>query len=670
MIPFQNPHLLWLLWLVPAVVGLLVWAGARRRAALFRLADAHLLSGLIPPPSPARSWLRSTLLAGAVTSFVLALGGPWWGFHWEDVARRGVDVVVALDLSRSMLAQDLKPDRLSAAKREIKDLLDLLQGDRIGLVVFSGVAYIQVPLTLDTNAVELFLDQLDTDTVPIGGTNLADAVRKGVQAFAPSDRAGRAILLITDGEDHGDELARAAEEAKREGVHVYVLGIGDPAGAPMPDGQGGFIEEDGKIVLSKLGESELMDLATNTGGAYVRAVAGDLDLRGIYVDGIRSDLVSREQQSTRKRREEERFQWPLSIGILLLVLESLLAPVRRNATPALALALALSAPGAAHAGFWPAWLGGGDPLEQGHEAYQRGDFQGALDRWLQAQVDHPADRRIDYDVGMASYRLSKYPEAEEAFLRAASTGETALAADALHNAGNAAFQQGKFQEAMAHYDKALALRPQDPDTQANRDLAQRRYEEMLEEAKKQQEERSQEEQEKQNQQQQSPGEDQEPGQGEGGQGQEGQQDPQQQGQDGEQQRQEQQKGQGQSQQQSQQEGQGQGEEGATPQGAPAEGAGGDPEKEAQEAQQGGQAAAADIQRDGQEAATPAGDGVVGSQTQGQEGQGQAGAARPGSLTKAQAEALLDALKQDQQRRRKERTQREGQRGRRAAGKDW
>lgn len=671
MIPFLHPQILWFLWILPPLFGLLFWAAGRRRAALSRLADARLLPGLVPPVSATRSWLRSGLLGGAVASFIVALGGPWWGFHWEEISRRGVDVVVALDLSRSMLAQDLKPDRLSAAKREVKDLLGLLQGDRLGLVVFSGVAFIQVPLTLDYNALELFIDGLDTDTVPIGGTNLADAVTKSTEAFAASDRAGRAVLLITDGEDHSGELKAAADGARREGVHVYVVGLGDPAGAPMPNGEGGFIEEDGKIVLSKLGEAELMELALTTDGAYVRGQAGDLDLRGLYLDGIRGHLESKEQGSSRKRREEERFQWPLALGILLLLMESLLSPVRRPGKT-LAVVLLLALPRPAQAGWWPNWFGGQDVISEGHDRFAAGDFQGAKDAWVKAQVDHPADRRLDYDVGMAQYRLGEFAEAEESFARAAETDQQGLAADASYNAGDAAFQQGKFQEAIARYDQSLTLRPGDEDATKNRDLAQRRYEEMLEEAKKQQQERKEEQEKKDDAQ----ADGQSPPQEEPGEGQEGEEG--EQGEQGQQQQQEQQQqqGSGRSEQEAKDPGEGEGQEQGTPDDAAAQGESGDEGKEKdapEQGQQGGEAAAADIDREGQGGETPEGDGVVASQTEESPTGDAAGAARairPGALTKAQAEALLDALKRDQQQRQKERTQREAKKGRRAAGKDW
>ncbi len=655
-IGFRHVELLWLLWLLVPLGALLWFAGQRRRAALLRFADKELLTKIAPPVTSGRTALRVSLLSLSFAGLLVALAGPTWGFHWEDVKRSGVDLVVALDLSRSMLAEDAKPDRLTSAKREIRDLLDLVRGDRIGLVAFAGTAFVQCPLTLDYRAFELFLDKMDPNWVPVGGTDLAAAVRVSMEAFPPNERSGRAVLLITDGEDHSGELQEAAEEARKQGVHVFVVGIGAKEGAPIPDGRGGFIKQNGRVVLSKLDDAALKELALTTDGTYVPSVAGDLDLRTIYLDDIKGTLEARELASSRERREEDRFQWALLPALLLLLIEGLAGPPRARVSTAVCVAVFLgltASPSPALAG---SWFQSDTPDRLGHAAFAEEDYEAALEHWTEAQVDAPGDRRIDYNLGQALYKLQRYPESEEAFTSATASDRTGLVADAYYGAGNAAFQQGRYPDAITHYEKCIELRPEDEEAEHNRDLAQRRFEELMEQAQQQEQDQSDQEE-------------QPPEDGQADEQEQGEQD-----QQGESEQKEQQQQQGQAGQQDEEAQDGQAEnDGEQPeQQEPSEGSEGQQEQENQEEQQqGGAAEAADIDRSGEGADDTQPDGAVSSNTEETEG----GDDRPaavveGALTEDQAEQLLKALEADQASRRDDRTEREARRGRRAAGKDW
>ena len=650
---FSDPQMLWLLWLILPLLLLLRIAAARKTAALHRFADPELLDQLRPSASIGRTALRRILLFAALTGIVVALAGPRWGFQWEEVERRGVDLVVALDLSRSMLAADAKPDRLTAAKREIRDLMALLQGDRVALVAFAGTAFIQCPLTLDYRAFELFLDEMDPDWVPVGGTDLAGAVRTSIEAFPTNERSGRAVLLITDGEDHSGKLQLAAEDARKAGVHVFVVGMGDPEGAPIPDGRGGFVKEGGKVVLSRLDEAGLKELTLTTGGTFVRSVAGDLDLRRVYLEDIKGTLEARALSSSRQRRWEERFQWALLPALVLLLLEGMMGSPRRREgqvgkTVALA-ALMLLLPRPAMA--W-SLFGDDDPVRRGHAAYATSEFAQALEHWTEAQVDDPGDRRLDYNIGQALYRLERHPEAEQAFLAATATDRTTLAADAFYGAGNAAFQQGRYPDAIAHYEACLELRADDPDAQHNADLAQRRYEELMEQAENQQE------QEEPPPQEQSEDSEEQQGDQDQESEQEQQEQEQQQGQAGEQQ--DDQDGEaesdGEKQESEQAQDQGQGQE--------------EQESQSQQEQAAGAAEAADVDRSGQPDGDNTPQGAVSSNTLEDAADDRPASVIEGALSEEQAEELLKALKADEQNRRKQRTEREAQRGRKAAGKDW
>jgi len=657
-VQFVQPSWLWLLWLLPPLAALYGLAASRRRAALRRFADERFLDGLVPGRSAGRNALRISLIGVALLLAIFSLAGPSWGFSWEKVDRRGIDLVVALDLSRSMLAQDVPPDRLAAARREIRDLLSLLQGDRVGLVVFAGSAFVQCPLTLDYNAFEVFLSQMDPTWVPVGGTDLGAAVRTSIDTFIADDRAGRAVVLITDGEDHGGQLREAAQEAKAEGVHVFVVGIGSPEGVPIPDGQGGFIKEDGRVVLSKLDEGALKELAMTTGGSYVRSVSSMADLEQIYLEDIKGTLEARALSSSRQRRAEERFQWFLLPVFLLLFAEPLFGPRRRRAGrrnrggAAALLALVVLAAGLAA----PATALAEDDHRAGYRAFKRGDFQGALDSWLSAQTDDPGDREVAYDIGQAHYRLGQYAEAEKAFMAASEGQDRELAADALYNAGNALFEQGRYLDAIAAYDRTLEIREDDEDALLNRDLAQRRYEELMEQARDEREQREQEQEEE------PPPEDQQDADCENPQ-------PGEEGEEGEQSQQEQKQGQGMSEQEQPKEGQGPEEDRQEQQEQP-EGAD-DGQADQQQEVMAGQAEAADIDRE----STPSEeqeslDGEVTEETLEEEGDPRPAHVIEGALTEEEAEELLQALRADQEQRRQQRTRRAAARGRRGAAKDW
>lgn len=670
---FAYPHVLWLLWLLPPLAGLYWVAANRKRDALERFTEERFLDQLLPGRSAGRSMLRGSLLALALVSMLAGLAGPRWGFSWEEVERRGVDVVVALDLSRSMLSEDAKPNRLAAAKREMRDLIDLLEGDRVGLVVFAGTALVQCPLTLDYGAFSVFLDQLNPNSVPIGGTDLAAAVRTATDTFVKEEHSGRAVLLITDGEDHGAELRKAAAEAKAQGVHVFVVGMGSPEGVPVPDGQGGFVKEAGRVVLSKLDEAGLKELALTTGGSYVRSTEGDMDLRKIYLEDIKQTLQSRSLSSSRQKRWEERYQPFLLLALLLLVLESTVGPPRRkreasegrsrsgsaSSTAALfagALALgSLLSPSPAYAG----WFSSSDPSHLGHAAFDDGRFSEALAEWLRAQTATPSDRRIDYNVGQAHYRLEDYPAAESSFRAATASPDPALSGDAWYGAGNSAFQQGRYPEAIAAFEECLEVRPDDEDAEANRSLAQRRYEELLEQAQNDQEEQEEQEQQEQQEQQDDADADEQEQAEQSEDGDEGEKKEQQQGEAGE------------TEEPPPEEPESAAENEEAEEGNAEE----EPQEQQPETEEapGGAAEAAEIDRqeDGTEEEEEAAEGAIAEETVEDEAVGEASPpVVEGALSPEQAEALLRVLESDQARRRTDRTKREGERGRKAARKDW
>ena len=323
-----------LVWLPLAIP--LAWALfallRRRRAALAQLVDPALLGVLAPAWNPARAKSRLVLRVLALALLVLALARPQWGFRWEEVRRQGLDLVVALDTSRSMMASDIKPTRLQQAKWGIRDLLRNLRGDRVGLVPFAGSSILQCPLTIDYAAFAMTLDDVYSGIIPKGGTAIEQALRTALAAFPAESAADRVILLITDGEDHeGDPLA-LLPELKEKGIRVYTIGIGTLEGEMVPagDGQGGYFKDrQGQIVKTALKEDVLQKLALGTGGTYVRSAPGDTGLERVFNESI-ANLKRSEQENRTAKIYEERFVWPIAAALLLLAWEALLGDRRKH----------------------------------------------------------------------------------------------------------------------------------------------------------------------------------------------------------------------------------------------------------------------------------------------------------------------------------------------------
>jgi Ca-activated chloride channel family protein len=321
---FAHPAYLFLFWLVPALIFFYLYAARKRDALIKIFCGETLYAELVPASSRRRQRLKAALMVGALCFMLVSLMQPRWGFQWEEVRRQGIDIMVAIDVSQSMLAEDIKPSRLERAKRKVYDLCRMLEGDRIGLIAFAGTSFVQCPLTLDYGAFQIFLDYLEPQLIPVPGTAIGHAISTAITSFSRTERTSKALIIITDGEDHAGDPLAAAREAKKEGIRIFTIGVGQEGGAPIPmsDGSGGFKKDErGEMVLSRLDEATLQKIALETGGSYVRSVTGDLDLNKIYREDITGGIEKKELRATRKKRWEERFQWFLFAAILLLAVE-------------------------------------------------------------------------------------------------------------------------------------------------------------------------------------------------------------------------------------------------------------------------------------------------------------------------------------------------------------
>ena len=314
--------------LVPAAIAFFWWAFRERDRALATFVDAALLPTVVPDLDRRRRRVRAALLVAAIALFGVALGGPMWGFHWEEMKREGIDLVVAIDTSKSMLATDVAPNRLERAKLAVQDLLAEMAGDRVGLVAFAGTAFVQCPLTLDRNAFRESLQAVEVGLIPRGGTNLTEALESGLAAFEGHQGRHQALVLITDGEDHEGKLDDVLKAASERGVKIFTVGIGTAEGELIPAEGGGFLKDrKGQVVKSRLGETTLQKIALDTGGVYLHAAGADLGLGELYRNHI-ATMEKRDLASTLERRYEQRYQIPLALGVLLLVIEQLLGERR------------------------------------------------------------------------------------------------------------------------------------------------------------------------------------------------------------------------------------------------------------------------------------------------------------------------------------------------------
>jgi len=301
------------------------WAAKGRKIALEKFAQKELLGELLSRFDARKRLLKVSLIILAIFFMLFALLRPQWGFQWEEVRRKGVDILIALDTSKSMLAQDVKPSRFERSKLAIKDLVRNLKGDRIGLIAFSGSAFLQCPLTVDYGGFLLSLDNTDINTIPKGGTSITSAIKEAFRSYAGGQKKYKVLVVITDGEDHEGDPEQAAQEAKNEGIKIFCIGIGTKEGELIPvtdeSEQKSFLKDNqGNVIKSHLDETSLQKIALNTGGVYVRATNTEFGLDLIYRDRI-AKMEKKELEAKMNKHYEERFQIFLWVALFLLVVE-------------------------------------------------------------------------------------------------------------------------------------------------------------------------------------------------------------------------------------------------------------------------------------------------------------------------------------------------------------
>ncbi|HUW92201.1 MAG TPA: VWA domain-containing protein [Bacteroidales bacterium] len=323
---FAQPDMLYLLLLVPVLIIVWIIGNRRRRKARELFSDRDLLNRLSPDYSIGRMILKFFIRLTAFIFAALLIARPQFGSKLEEVKREGVEVIIALDVSNSMLAEDISPSRLERAKQAIVQLVDQLRDDKIGLILFAGDAYTQIPITNDYLSAKMFLESAGPDAVSKQGTSIGSAIDLGMRSFSPSSDKSRALIIITDGENHEDDAIAMAESAAEKGVIIHTIGIGSPAGSPVPvtvNGKRDYLKDsDGNTVITKLDEEGLQKIASVTGGRYVRANNTSLGLNEIYNDI--GKMKKSETAGVMYTEYNDQFLVPAVVMLLLLVADILI----------------------------------------------------------------------------------------------------------------------------------------------------------------------------------------------------------------------------------------------------------------------------------------------------------------------------------------------------------
>jgi Ca-activated chloride channel family protein len=516
---FANPKMLWLSLVIPPAMLLFFWWSWRTRERLLtQFIQARLLPGLTVGISATRQKIRLGCLILAVACLILALARPQWGFDWEDVKLRGLDIVVAIDTSKSMLAEDIQPNRLARAKLAALDLMRLAQSDRLGLVAFAGSAFLQCPLTIDDSAFRQSVETLDVNIIPLGGTALAEAIDTALTAFKEGE-SHKVLVLLTDGEDHDSGALEAAQKAAKTGLHIYTIGIGTPEGEILhvKDAQGrtDYIrDEQGNVVKSHLNEGLLQQIAGATGGFYL-PLRGAKTIDTLYEQGL-AQLPKSEQQEKLVRQYHERYHWPLAAAIALLLAEMLFPERKREpkakVTAGAPVKAGFPAAAAAIALLLLPTIASASPSSALRE-YQAGKYPEALkeyEKLLQRKSDDP---RLHFNAGAAAYRNRQFDEAAKQFNDAVATPDLKLQQQAYFNRGNTLFRLGEanpdpskrteaWEKSLQDFEIAGKLNQQDADARFNYEFVKKKLEELKQQQQQQQQKQDNKQDKKQNQDQQ------------------------------------------------------------------------------------------------------------------------------------------------------------------------
>ena len=510
---FGAPEWLWGLLMIPLLIALFVRAEHRGLKRLQQFVSARLLPQLAGTVNRRRRVIRFGLLLLGLALAIVSLAQPRWGYTFEDVKRKGLDLLVAVDTSRSMLSNDVQPNRLDRVKLAIQDLIDELQGDRVGLIAFAGRAFLQAPLTIDYDAVIEAVSDLDTKTIPEGGTNISSAITLATQSFGKSAMGNRVLIIFTDGEELSGDAVKTAKAAADAGVRIFTIGVGTPQGSLIPvtsdNGETSFVKDSaGQVVKSKLDDKRLREVAEATGGFYLHLENGPRTMQQVQSEGL-AKMQAAEMDVRLSRRPIERYEWPLGAALIALAL-SILIPERKRARARAHVPAPPRKAGRSVAG-GPVKAAGAVAVLMllcssvfatvpGINAYQQGKFEDAYKEFQDTLKSHPQSRAEDelqFDSGTAAYKLKDYNKALESFSQALLTPDAGLQTKGHYNLGNTLYQRGELEKsddkklsdwtnALDHYEQTLKLDPQNKEAKDNYEYVKKKIDELKNKKEQQQ----------------------------------------------------------------------------------------------------------------------------------------------------------------------------------------
>src|SRR5882672_4285372 len=511
---FGVPQWLWGLLLIPLLIALFVRSEQRGLKRLQEFVSARLLPQLAGTVNRPRRMTRFALQLLGLALAIVSLAQPRWGYTFEDVKRKGLDLLIAVDTSRSMLSNDVQPNRLDRVKLAIQDLIGQLQGDRVGLIAFAGRAFLQAPLTIDYDAVIEAVNDLDTKTIPEGGTNISSAITLATQSFGKSAMGNRALIIFTDGEELSGDAAKTAKAAADAGVRIFTIVVGTPQGSLIPvtsdNGETSFVKDSaGQVVKSKLDDKRLREVAEATGGFYLHLENGPPTMQQVQSEGL-AKMQAAEMDVRLSRRPIERYEWPLGGALIALAL-SILIPERKRVRERAHVPAPARNAGRSVAG-GPAKAAGAAvavlmllcssvfATAPGINAYQQGKFENAYKEFQETLKSHPqsrAEEKLQFDSAAAAYKLKDYNKALESFSQALLTPDTGLQTKGHYNLGNTLYQRSEVQKAddkklsdwtnaLDHYEQTLTLDPQNKEAKDNYEYVKKKIDELKNKRQEQQ----------------------------------------------------------------------------------------------------------------------------------------------------------------------------------------
>ena len=505
MLRFQHTEYLLALAVIPILVLLYFIVLRWKKKTIKKIGDERLVKEMIKNYSTQRFALKFLLVITAFASGVFALANLRSAKGSEKVSRNGIDVMIALDVSKSMLAQDIKPTRLDRAKQAVGKLIDKLNNDRIGIVIFAGKAYLQMPLTGDHGAAKMYLSSATPDIVPTQGTVIGEALKMCYNSFNTKEKKYKAVILISDGEDHDAEAAKIASQMASEGVMINTVGIGSPEGSTIMDAVTNELKKDneGNIVITKLNEAALQQIAEKGNGTYQRYNNTDE-----VVAKLDAQLGSMDQRTVTEDslvNYESFFQYFLLLALLLLIIEFFISErksksQKKNKAVKFALLLPIAYC------LLPIDAAAQDDkaiIKKGNDAYNKNEFEKAAEQYQKVTTKTPANATAQYNLGNALYKSDKKDEAVNAY-ESATTNTTSKneKSKAFYNKGVVLQNDKKLLECISAYKNALKLNPQDDDARQNLQKALQQLKQQQQPQKKPKEDPKKKEQQKEKEQQQ------------------------------------------------------------------------------------------------------------------------------------------------------------------------